>query len=97
MFLIHAGIAPRRSPVRVRLAPSKVARPNPLTFAGRGSLLGAAASAAVPFVHLVVIVEGGDLGEGRPELMAVDLFGVDGEGLQEGLVEESPLGGSASR
>jgi hypothetical protein len=31
-------------------------------------------------------------GEGRREFMAIDLFGVDREGLEGGLVEEAPLG-----
>jgi len=47
---------------------------------------------AVAFMHLVVIVERGELGEGRREFVTVDLFRVDRDGLEEGLVEKSPLG-----
>ena len=56
-----------------------------------GSLLGDAAGAAVGDV-LVVFVEVGELGEGLRELVAFDLLGVDGERLEERLVEQSPLG-----
>jgi hypothetical protein len=38
------------------------------------------------------LVEGGELGEGRRELVTVDLFGVDRDRLEQGLVEEPPLG-----
>jgi hypothetical protein len=73
-------------------ATTKSGTSEPLTLAGRGSPLGAAAGAAVGGVLLVVVVEGGELGEGRRELVTVDLFGVDRDRLEQGLAEEPPLG-----
>src|SRR5581483_10402133 len=43
-------------------------------------------------LQLEVVVQGGELREWRCECVVVDFFGVDGERLEEGLVEKAPLG-----